>query len=82
MEIGYKGIGHQSSEEERNANRERSGRLVRGVYWTQRRALMYCCCICRAGETDGGGLATERVDGSTIGIALRLRWASGWWSFV
>ena len=31
---------------------------------------------------DLGGLATARVDGSTIGIALRVRWASGWWSLV
>jgi hypothetical protein len=32
-----------------------------------------CCCICRFGETDGGGLATVRVEGSTIGMALRVR---------
>lgn len=43
---------------------------------------MNCCCICRLGEMLGGGLATARVDGSTIGIALRVRWASGWCSLV
>jgi hypothetical protein len=43
---------------------------------------MNCCCIWRLGETDGGGLATARVEGSTIGMALRVRWASGWWSLV
>lgn len=50
----------------------------------QRLRAMYCCCccICLAGETDGGGLATLRVLGSTIGIALRVRCASGWCSFV
>lgn len=47
----------------------------------QRRG-MNCCCICRLGETEGGGLATFRVEGSTMGMALRVRWASGWWSFV
>jgi hypothetical protein len=43
---------------------------------------MNCCCICRLGETLGGGLATVRVDGSTMGMALRVRWASGWCSLV
>jgi len=43
---------------------------------------MNCCWICLFGETDGGGLAIARVDGSTIGIALRVRWASGWCSLV
>lgn len=36
----------------------------------------------RAGDTDGGGEATARVLGSTIGMALRLRWARGAWIFV
>lgn len=48
----------------------------------QRRCDMNCCCIWRLGETDGGGLATARVEGSTMGMALRVRWASGWCSFV
>lgn len=39
---------------------------------------MKCWCICRLGDTDGGGLAMFRVDGSTMGMALRVRWASGW----
>jgi hypothetical protein len=43
---------------------------------------MNCCCICRLGETDGGGLETFRVEGSTIGMALRVRWACGWCSFA
>lgn len=43
---------------------------------------MNCCCICRLGETEGGGLATARVEGSTMGMALRVRWASGWCSLV
>lgn len=48
----------------------------------QRRGA-YCCCIWRPGETDmGTGLATDRVEGSTIGIALRVLWASGWCSFI
>ena len=45
----------------------------RGTYW---------CCICRPGETDIGGLATDRVEGSTIGIALRDLCAIGWCSFM
>lgn len=43
---------------------------------------MNCCCICRAGDTEGGGLATLRVVGSTMGIALRVRWARGACNFV
>jgi hypothetical protein len=42
----------------------------------------YCCCICRPGETLKGGLAAKRVEGSTIGIALRVRCANGWCSFI
>lgn len=37
------------------------------------RRPMNCCCICLAGETEGGGEATARVEGSTMGIALRVR---------
>jgi len=33
----------------------------------------YWCCIWRAGETLCGGLATVRVLGSTMGMALRVR---------
>jgi hypothetical protein len=42
----------------------------------------WACIICwRAGETEGGGEATLRVEGSTMGMALpALRWASGWCS--
>lgn len=41
-----------------------------------------CCCICRAGEMERGGLAAERALGSTMGMALRVRWAMGWCSFM
>jgi hypothetical protein len=37
-----------------------------------------CCCTCRPGET----LDAERVDGSTMGMALRVRCAMGWCSLV
>ena len=73
---------HKSSNEaRRNANRIEiaPASCLQGDY--QRRP-MNCCWICLFGETDGGGLAIARVDGSTIGIALRVRWASGWWSLV
>ena len=42
------------------------------IIYAQRRA--YCWCTCRPGET----LEAERVDGSTMGIALRVRCAMGW----
>jgi len=36
--------------------------------------------ICRPGDTDGGGEATDPVLGSTMGIALPpTRRAVGWW---
>lgn len=50
--------------------------------YQRRCCCMWWCCIWRAGETLRGGLATERVDGSTIGIALRVRCAIGWCSFM
>lgn len=62
-------------------NAERSPTAPRARQAHQRRDT-YCCCICRPGDTERGGLATERVLGSTIGIALRLRCASGWCSFM
>lgn len=42
-----------------------------GILYHRRSCI--ACCIMRAGETDGGGEATARVVGFTIGIALRLR---------
>lgn len=62
----------------RNANRTETPGLEQAGVIYHRPRDMNCCCICRLGETDGGGLATARVDGSTIGMALRVRWASGW----
>jgi len=36
--------------------------------------------ICLPGDTDGGGDATDPVEGSTMGIALpAIRRAVGWW---
>lgn len=60
---------------------ERSPTAPRGRRAYQRRET-YCCCICRPGETERGGLATKRVLGSTMGMALRVRCASGWCSFI
>ena len=46
------------------------------------RRVYVCCCI-MAGEMDRGGLATLiPVLGLTIGIALRVRNADGWWIFI
>lgn len=59
-------------------NKQHRSQAGRSDY--QRRDAYGCCIL--AGDTERGGLATARVVGSTIGIALRVRCARGWWSLV
>ena len=53
-------------------------RMTGGLPYHRR---LFMNCIWRAGDTDGGGDATLRVVGSTMGMALRVRCAIGWCIF-
>ena len=44
---------------------------------------VYACCCIMAGDIEDGGLGTRMpVLGLTMGMALRVRKAEGWWSFI
>ena len=64
-----------------NLKAKRGGFRILRLCCYQWRAYV-CCCI-MAGDMEDGGLGTRMpVLGLTMGMALRVRKAEGWWSFI
>ena len=54
--------------------------VIGGAIYQRRPPYVAVCCCIMAGDIEDGGLGTRMpVFGFTMGMALRVRRAAGWW---